>query len=149
MNAVHVRYEGKAHERPGYTESMAGVHSSISAQVGIKGSAMRAEEGAAFQDWSNVRHIGFPTEQGRRSAANLLTPYAIFKFAVVLWQSFDDDIRCARHAQANRAYKKRPLADLEFVLGHNPSRCTKKSSRPVTPTILPIRRGGTNTGLDR
>jgi hypothetical protein len=28
-----VRYEGKAHERPGYTESMAGVHSSISAQV--------------------------------------------------------------------------------------------------------------------
>jgi hypothetical protein len=39
----------------------------------IKGSAMRAEEGAAFQDWSNVRHICFPTEQGRRSAANLLT----------------------------------------------------------------------------
>src|SRR5262249_58515966 len=32
----------------------------------------RAEEGAPFQDWCYVRHIGFPAEQGRRSAAKLL-----------------------------------------------------------------------------
>ena len=102
---------------------------------------MRAEERAAFRDWSYVRHIGFPAEPGRRSAAKLLTPprlsvaaatftalyaigssrvvspricsqlalahdalvrlvdalYLIFKFAVVLRQSFDDDIRSPRY----------------------------------------------------
>jgi hypothetical protein len=45
--------------------------------------------------------------------------YLIFKFTVMLWQSLDHDISFARHVQGNRAYKKQPLANLEFVLGHN------------------------------
>ena len=45
--------------------------------------------------------------------------YLIFKFAVVLWQSLDHDIRSLRKVQANGACRKQPLADLEFVLGHD------------------------------
>src|SRR6266480_6549300 len=45
--------------------------------------------------------------------------YLVFKFAVVLWQSLDHDIRSLRHVQANGACRKQPLADLEFVLTHN------------------------------
>jgi len=45
--------------------------------------------------------------------------YLIFKFAVMPRQSFDDDIRSGRNVQTNRAYKKQPLADLEFMVGHN------------------------------
>jgi hypothetical protein len=69
--------------------------------------------------------------------------YLIFKFTVMLWQSPDHDIRFAWHVQGNRAYKKQPLADLEFVLRH--SRLTlHKEIRPrdrprvldAMPTIL-------------
>jgi hypothetical protein len=42
----------------------------------------------------------------------------IFKFAVMFWQSLDHDICFTRHVQGDRAYKKQPLANLEFVLGH-------------------------------
>ena len=45
--------------------------------------------------------------------------YLIFKFAVMLWQSFDHDVCSLRHVQASRACRKQPLADLEFVLTHN------------------------------
>src|SRR5690349_2425678 len=45
--------------------------------------------------------------------------YLVFKFAVVLWQSLDHDIRSLRKVQANGACRKQPLADLEFVLIHN------------------------------
>jgi hypothetical protein len=45
--------------------------------------------------------------------------YLVFKFAVVLWQSLDHDIRSLRQVQANGACRKQPLADLEFVLTHN------------------------------
>jgi hypothetical protein len=45
--------------------------------------------------------------------------YLIFKFAAALRQSFDYDIRSVRGVQANRARRKQPLADLEFVLGHD------------------------------
>jgi len=41
--------------------------------------------------------------------------YLIFKFAVALWQSFDDNIRSVRHIQTHRARRKQALADLEFV----------------------------------
>jgi len=58
--------------------------------------------------------------------------YLIFKFAVALWQSFDDDICSARQVLCSRAYKKQVLADLEFVLGHNAlHRCTRKSSAAI------------------
>ena len=48
--------------------------------------------------------------------------YLVFKFAVVLWQSLDHNIRSLRHVQANGACRKQPLADLEFVLTHNATR---------------------------
>jgi hypothetical protein len=45
------------------------------------------------------------------------TLYLIFKFAVALWQPFDDDIRSVRSVES--ALKKQTLTKLEFVLGHN------------------------------
>ena len=46
--------------------------------------------------------------------------YLIFKLAVVLWQSFDHDIRSVRRVQGT--YKEQTLTDLKFVLGHNVAR---------------------------
>ena len=41
--------------------------------------------------------------------------YLIFKLAVVLWQSFDHDIRSVRRVQGT--YKEQTLTDLKFRLG--------------------------------
>jgi hypothetical protein len=62
----------------------------------------------------------FTHSQSRPSALVRLIDalYLIFKFAVVPRESLDDNIRCVRHIQTNRACKKQPLANLEFVLGH-------------------------------
>jgi hypothetical protein len=50
--------------------------------------------------------------------------YLVFKFAVVLWQPFDDNIRTVWHIHANRSRGKQPLTNLEFVLGHDTRHCT-------------------------
>jgi hypothetical protein len=44
--------------------------------------------------------------------------YLILKFAIALWQSFDDDIHSTRQFFCRRGHRKQVLADLEFVLGH-------------------------------
>jgi len=41
--------------------------------------------------------------------------YLIFKLAITLWQSFDDDIRTVWHIQSDCACRKQLLTDLEFV----------------------------------
>jgi hypothetical protein len=61
--------------------------------------------------------------------------YLIFKFAVVWQSSGDDTLGPTKH----RAYKKQPMTDHEFVIGHN---CT-------TDVGDPVERGETNIGLER
>src|SRR5436190_3092618 len=41
--------------------------------------------------------------------------YLIFKLAITLWQSFDDNIRTVWHIQPGFACRKQLLTDLEFV----------------------------------
>ena len=41
--------------------------------------------------------------------------YLIFKLAITLWQSFDDNIRTVWHIQPDFACRKQLLTDLEFV----------------------------------
>src|SRR5207248_5253557 len=43
----------------------------------------------------------------------------VFKFAVVLWQPFDDNIRSVWHVQPNRSCRKQTLTNLELVLRHS------------------------------
>jgi hypothetical protein len=43
------------------------------------------------------------------------TRYLIFKLAIALWQSLDDDIRAVWHIQTHCPCRKQLLTDLEFV----------------------------------
>ena len=48
----------------------------------------------------------------------------------------DHDIRFAWHVQGNRAYKKQPLADLEFVLRHSRLKLHKEIRPRDRPRVL-------------
>ena len=62
------------------------------------------------------------------------TLYLIFKFAVALWQPYDDDIRSVRCVEST--LKKQTLTKLEFVLGHNDDDCITKLDGRIFSRVI-------------